>query len=311
MRLKGSFSTGGPSLPQSGSDLIGMPQPVEKVYIAGKVGFVDIDAADVARQLTILESNQFRRITDTEFHHLNWKKEERLEVAPHIVRLVERFNQTSYWVSTEIVTIADQKDRANAIKKFITIAEHLRELGNYNGVMEIIGGLNSFVVSRLQNTWALVPQRFVTAFSDLNQLMESRSNYRDYRISMKERRGPVVPYLGVILRDLLFIEEGNKNYNGDPKDLVINFEKVHLIGEVLSQVRRQQEAMYPFDAIPALQNYFKSPVFMPEEYLYKASLACEANQPNPTTSSLSGSGHNSLSSFGSLNDAQSSSGSVL
>jgi len=266
----------------------------EKVYEMGKVVFLDIDPADAAKQLTLLESDIFQKIAHTEFHHLNWKKEDGKKIAPHILALVERFNQVSYWVSTEIVMQSELRERVNAIRKFVVIAEHLRDLGNYNGVMEIIGGLNSFVVTRLQATWAQTPQRFVASFEDLNRLMENKSNYRDYRTHMRDRKGPVVPYLGVILRDILFIEEGNKNFIGDPKDQVFNFEKIQLLGEVLTNVRRQQETGYAFDTIPALQNFFKTLVSLPEENLYKQSLMCEAN-----AMSASGSTPSSVSEYNS------------
>jgi len=303
MTMSGSLLTAAPSPapllsePASMGNLFGAGAP-EKVYELGKFTFMDIEPADAARQLTLLESAIFRRIAHTEFHHLNWKKEDGKKIAPNILKLVERFNQVSYWVSTEIVMQSELRDRVACVRRFITIAEHLRDLGNYNGVMEIIGGLNSFVVSRLQATWAQIPQRYTTIFNELNQLMESKSNYRDYRGAMRERKGPVLPYLGVILRDILFIEEGNKNYVGDSKDQIINFEKIQLLGEVLIQVRKQQENMsYPFDNVTALQHFFMTLTSLPEENLYKQSLMCEGNNPPP---SLSSSQQNSSSEYGSV-----------
>jgi len=304
MTMSGSLLTAAPSPPPllaepaSMGNLFGAGAP-EKVYELGKFTFMEIDAADAARQLTLLEASIFRKIAHTEFHHLNWKKEDGKKIAPNILKLVERFNQVSYWVATEIVMQSELRDRVACVRRFITIAEHLRDLGNYNGVMEIIGGLNNFVVSRLQATWASLSQRYTATFNDLNLLMESKSNYRDYRAAMRERRGPVLPYLGVILRDILFIEEGNKNFVGDSKDQVINFEKIQLLGEVLIQVRKQQENVsYPFDNVSALQQFFLTVTSLPEENLYKQSLMCEGNNPPPA--SLSGSQQGSSSDFGSV-----------
>ncbi|PRP76499.1 hypothetical protein PROFUN_15151 [Planoprotostelium fungivorum] len=281
----------------------------EKVYEMNKVTFADIEPADAAKQLTLLESGIFQKINHTEFHHLNWKKEDGKKISPHILNLVDRFNTVSYWVSTEIVIQSELKERVNVLRKFIIIAEHLRDLGNYNGVMEIIAGLNSFVITRLQSTWAQTPQRYVTSFNDLNQLMESRSNYRDYRLHMRDRKLPVVPYLGVILRDVLFIEEGNKNYVGDSKEGIFNFEKIQLLGEVLSNVRRQQEVGYGFETIPALQNYFKTLISFPEEVLYKQSLMCEPNAASSGNSPAASSSEFNQSP--SLSESQSTASSML
>eukprot|EP01117_Protostelium_nocturnum_P019738 TRINITY_DN862_c0_g1_i1.p1 TRINITY_DN862_c0_g1~~TRINITY_DN862_c0_g1_i1.p1 ORF type:complete len:512 (+),score=132.05 TRINITY_DN862_c0_g1_i1:295-1830(+) len=299
LTLSSSSFTAPPALVLGGSGEgnFGPSLAPEKVYEMGKVSFCDIEPLDAARQLTLVESQIFGRIQDTEFHHLNWKKEDGKQISPHVLKLVERFNTVSYWVSTEIVTQSELKERVNAVKRFIIIAEHLKDFGNFNGVMEIIGGLNSFVVSRLTATWGALPQRFVTSFNDLNALMDSKSNYREYRNAIKDRRLPLLPYLGIVLRDLLFIEEGNPDYIGDKNDRVINFEKIQLLGEVLSAVRKQQEVGFPFDTNRVLQKYFNSLVYLTEELLYKQSLMCESNVPPPTSNSASNSPHSSASSY--------------
>lgn len=44
------------------------------------------------------------------------------------------------------------------------------------------------------------------AIDELDALMDTKGNYRNYRLAMKAVEPPVLPYLGVFLRDLLFIE---------------------------------------------------------------------------------------------------------
>ena len=44
-------------------------------------------------------------------------------------------------------------DRVTAFTKFITLLQKLFELNNYNGVNEILSGINSAPVRRLKNTW--------------------------------------------------------------------------------------------------------------------------------------------------------------
>jgi hypothetical protein len=43
--------------------------------------------------------------------------------------------------------------RTVILKKLINIAEHLKEMGNFNGVMEIIAGINMHPITRLKQTW--------------------------------------------------------------------------------------------------------------------------------------------------------------
>mmetsp|Transcript_637 Transcript_637/g.885 ORF Transcript_637/g.885 Transcript_637/m.885 type:complete len:501 (+) Transcript_637:242-1744(+) len=266
---------------------------------AGKFEFNDLDPVEVAQQLTLIEHDIFKDIQDVEFHNLNWKKEDpkvRRKLAANILRMVERFNTVSFWVATEIVMKTDIKDRVVALKKFISVAEALAQMNNFNGVMEVIAGLNLFAVERLRNTWAQVPSKMEQVVRDLNALMENRGNYKEYRNALKNCKGPCVPYLGVCLRDIIFIEEGNTNFI-DKKPEVINFEKIRLTGDVLiNQVRKYQLMPYPFDHNEVLQDFLKKLLILPEELLYKHSLICEPNSAASGTNSATASGTSSATS---------------
>lgn len=266
---------------------------------AGKFEFNDLDPIEVAQQLTLIEHDIFKDIQDVEFHHLNWKKEDpklRRKLASNILRMVERFNTVSFWVATEIVMKTDIKDRVVALKKFISVAEALAQMNNFNGVMEVIAGLNLFAVERLRNTWAQIPSKMEQIVKDLNALMENRGNYKEYRNSLKGCKGPAVPYLGVCLRDIIFIEEGNTNFV-DKKPEIINFEKIRLIGDVLiNQVRKYQVIAYPFDHNDVLQDFLKKLLILPEELLYKHSLICEPNSAASGSASATASGTSSATS---------------
>jgi hypothetical protein len=266
---------------------------------AGKFEFNDLDPVEVAQQLTLIEHDIFKDIQDVEFHHLNWKKEDpkvRRRLAPNILRMVERFNTVSFWVATEIVMKTDIKERVTALKKFISVAEALAAMNNFNGVMEVIAGLNLFAVERLRNTWAQIPSKMEQVVKDLNALMENRGNYKEYRNALRTIKGPSVPYLGVCLRDIIFIEEGNTNFI-DKKPELINFEKIRLTGDVLiNQVRKYQISPYPFDHNEVLQDFLKKLLILPEELLYKHSLICEPNSAVSGTSSATASGTSSATS---------------
>ncbi len=50
--------------------------------------------------------------------------------------------------------------------------------------------------------------------------MSNIKNYNTYRTQLKTLKGPILPYLGVYLRDLLFVKEGNKMTNEEGKPLI-------------------------------------------------------------------------------------------
>lgn len=81
-------------------------------------------------------------------------------------------------------------------------------------------------------------------------------NWTKYREVLSKARGPVLPYLGVFLKDLwvigwpitdllrTFVEDGNSDYVDDGK---INFDKVILMGELLARIEAYQNSDYLTD----------------------------------------------------------------
>ncbi len=57
------------------------------------------------------------------------------------------------WVATTLFDMPDDKKRAALVEHWIKVAEKLLDLNNFNGVMELIGGLGSTSVVRLKKTW--------------------------------------------------------------------------------------------------------------------------------------------------------------
>lgn len=54
---------------------------------------------------------------------------------------------------------ADVSSRANAIEKWVAVADICRCLHNYNGVLEITSALNRSAIYRLKKTWAKVSKQ--------------------------------------------------------------------------------------------------------------------------------------------------------
>jgi hypothetical protein len=77
--------------------------------------------------------------------------------------VVDVFKQKiSSWVATEIVNCATVKQRVALIKRFILAAQHCLQYKNYNGLLEIIFGLNNLSINRLQQTWKVCNKRIRT-----------------------------------------------------------------------------------------------------------------------------------------------------
>merc|ERR1712137_419000 len=116
--------------------------------------------------------------------------------------------------------------------------------------MSIIGGLQSCAVDRLKRTWEEVGIKYRRKVEQLFDLMV-RENYKDYRTILKACSGPCVPFPGMWLSDLQFIDCGNKWHSGSPS--TVNLAKVAMVAKVFKDITRLQETSYGLQEQSELQ----------------------------------------------------------
>lgn len=99
--------------------------------------------------------------------------------------------------------------------------------------------------------------------------MNPRSSFKSYRGAIESRKGSAIPYLGVYLQDLTFIEDGNP----ETIDGLINFERLTQLYEVIEKVLLLQKQPYPFPIVEPLYSLFKAlPALLNDKLLYPLSL---------------------------------------
>lgn len=66
--------------------------------------------------------------------------------------MMERFNDVSNWVFITVGTCENPQRRIKLFRKFLEIADACRRLGNFNGMMEILSGLDRGPIFRMKKT---------------------------------------------------------------------------------------------------------------------------------------------------------------
>jgi len=229
------------------------PKPIlPKVAIASELKFLDINPLEAARQLTLLESLSLSRVSPAEYSNKAWCSAGCATKSPNVLEIITRFNQLSYWIASEIVKQADLSLRVKTLSRFIKLGEMLRTLNNFQGVMAVYTALNMSSVQRLNETWKNVPSKYMSLFEDITQLLSAAHNYKIYREILKNASPPCVPFQGVYLTDLTFMEEAPDFLEKD----VINFRKMVLVGDVLNDIQKFQKVKYVFLEVPCIKEYF-------------------------------------------------------
>eukprot|EP00007_Cunea_sp_BSH-02190019_P003555 CAMPEP_0174230756 /NCGR_PEP_ID=MMETSP0417-20130205/1444_1 /TAXON_ID=242541 /ORGANISM="Mayorella sp, Strain BSH-02190019" /LENGTH=1080 /DNA_ID=CAMNT_0015308515 /DNA_START=106 /DNA_END=3348 /DNA_ORIENTATION=+ len=246
--------------------------------------FIDLHPLEIARQLTLIDHEMYRAITAPELFRCAWNKKDKMNRAPSVIEMTERFNRLSFWVASEIVSTKNSALRLEVLLRFIKLAEYFVQLNNFHSSMILYAALNMTPVQRLKSTWKEVPSKRRRPLDELAELFNPTGNYKNYRARVQQVDGPMVPFLAVMLSDLTTAEEiPDRSENGH-----VNFEKMMLIGRVLQSVEQQQLNRYRFVAVKYIQDRFKDPFVLSEKDLYENSKQCESHfQPQASSLSLS------------------------
>lgn len=234
-----------------------------------------------AQYLTLLEADLFRSITPAELSRMAWQKSGKEITSPNVLASLKFFNDLSFYVSHSVCSSSSEDARATMIKQHLQLAELCFGMGNFSTIMAVIGGLNNVSVQRLKKTWKQLGASSDKLWKRLNNLMDSKQNYAKYRAALldfRTQKRPSVPFLGVFLRDITFIEDGNEDYL-DEKRGKLNREKLRLLGQSMQELEwyQNQSSEYSFKTKSDAKQYWKQLIVTaPEnkdELLYEMSLA--------------------------------------
>ncbi|RDW88624.1 hypothetical protein BP6252_00656 [Coleophoma cylindrospora] len=256
------------------------PQPIMPRNMK-KLKFLDIDVTEFARQLTIVESKLYGKIKPTECLNKTWQKkvgENDPDPAPNVKALILHSNQLTNWVAEMILTQLDVKKRVVVIKHFVHVADKCRSLNNYSTLTSIISALGTAPIHRLKRTWDQVPAKTTAVLESMRRLMGSTKNFGEYRESLHLANPPCIPFFGVYLTDLTFIEDGIPSII--KKSAHINFAKRAKTAEVIRDIQQYQNVPYPLQPVPELQEYILSNMQAAGDVheMYDKSLAVEPRE---------------------------------
>nr|XP_023841930.1 LOW QUALITY PROTEIN: ras-specific guanine nucleotide-releasing factor 2-like [Salvelinus alpinus] len=239
--------------------------------------FESLSAMELAEQITLLDHIVFRSIPYEEFLGQGWMKLDKSERTPYIMKTSQHFNDMSNLVASQIIAHTDVGSRANSIEKWLAVADICRCLNNYNGVLEITSALNRSAIYRLKKTWAKVCKQTKSLMDRLQKTVSSEGRFKNLRETLKNCNPPCVPYLGMYLTDLAFIEEGTPNFT---EEGLVNFSKMRMMSHIIREIRQFQGAPYRIEhQAKVTQFLLDKTLVMDEDTLYELSLKIEPRIP--------------------------------
>ncbi|XP_055314318.1 ras-specific guanine nucleotide-releasing factor 2-like isoform X3 [Sitodiplosis mosellana] len=248
--------------------------------IPSKESIETLSALEIAEQMTYLDHQIFVNIRSEEFLGQAWMKSSKKTQAEHISQMTTRFNDGSRLVCSEIISRNNMQARVAAIEKWTAVADICRCLHNFNGVLQVCAAFTNAAVFRLKKTWDKVPKTIKHTITKLQAVVCSDGRFRAMREALHRCDPPCIPYLGMYLTDLSFIEEGTPDFTPDG---LLNFSKMRMLAHVIREIRHFQQTPYKIEHIPKVTSYLlDGSLLLDDDELYSKSLQIE-----PRTSRLS------------------------
>uniref|UniRef100_A0A914YKY3 Ras-GEF domain-containing protein n=2 Tax=Panagrolaimus superbus TaxID=310955 RepID=A0A914YKY3_9BILA len=223
-------------------------------------------------------SDLFHKIEPAEM--LWWAKEQDPAKSPNVVIFTEHFNKISYWVRTHVLLPNEHREREKYFLKFIKIMKQLRKMGNLSSYLAILSALDSGPVRRLDWSKSLKEQ-----LNEHTDIIDSKMSFKNYRAVLAETQPPCLPYIGLILQDLTFVDVGNPDYLSpamcNNRTNLLNYGKRWQQFAILDNVRRFKSWTYNIqrdEKVHRLFNGFAN--CLGEEEAWTRSLEIKPRKPS-------------------------------
>jgi RasGEF domain/RasGEF N-terminal motif len=250
----------------------------------------DFDPLEIARQFTIKESKIFCAVLPEELVGQAFQAGKRGSSAVNVKALSSLSSVMTAWVADSIMDDgADAKRRAQIIKHWIKVCQKCLSLCNYSSLYNIFCALESTSVQRLNKTWPLLSAKHRETMDTLRHLTDVARNHAVYRAELRQRVPPCLPFMGLYLTDLTFVDEGNLDTRPVPdapegSPPLINFNKHIQTAKIIADVQRFQ-IPYRLQEVPEIQGWIEAQLARTKQAgsldsmkLYRRSLAIEPRE---------------------------------
>jgi hypothetical protein len=110
--------------------------------------------------------------------------------------------------------------------------------------------------------------KYKKVYQKLHGYISREKNFQNIRFAIQKLKPPAIPYIGLYLTDLTFIEDGNPKYvNGK-----INFIKCRKFADVIRNMKVYQTTRYALEEVEDLSDILKNINYLEEQEMTEMSM---------------------------------------
>jgi len=229
-----------------------VPMPVQKQPAT----LADFTAAAVAQCLAVQDHALFRAVTVRELFGRGWEKPtaEMEKLCPNISVVGQRVNKLSNLAFSQI-NDASNKHRMGLVSKLLEVVEQCKRVNDLSAFVALVYGMLN-AADKFRKDLSKEQGALLDSFEALSS---PTRNYKAMRQYMATVRPPCVPFLGLTLKDLTFISDGNPDRltihnaastvastaaTSASSEPIINFFKRRKLAEAVMYVRQFQQVQF-------------------------------------------------------------------
>ena len=222
-----------------------------------------------AKQLCTFDLDNLKRVKMSEFYKKAWTKPDRHIHAPNLTYIAEMSTKLSRFTSYLVLMNKKDSVRVMMYEYILELCDNLIRLKNFNSAFSIYLGIASQAVQRLKELIEpSLGKEYIDMLRCLKKFFSPSNNMEHLRARQNEAKTPAVPYLGIYLGDLNFLEE-LPDYL-DKGQSVVNFKKSKLLFCKITKILSYKES-YGFHKADRIYNFIRDLPAISEEKIYELS----------------------------------------
>jgi hypothetical protein len=256
-----------------------------------KIDLQSMDLDSLAEQLTAVDQMYFKAISVSDLLQSAYVKR-----FNGLSMWAAHSNSLSRWVVSRILQTQKRSRRAILIGKFIKLINILWGMKNFSSAITIYLALSMQSISRLTRTWQYGPLNLEGQFIRLGEMIRPLKNFSGYREELASVEPPAIPYIAVLTKDLVTLEEiidrvdedclTQRSCTLEETGKLANLNNIQTVVRVVqTQFRRFKQSSYQIAPNAAIfsELFFADPFgLISEAELQMKSLEVEpANRPPP------------------------------